>query len=213
MLGAPRHLSEPARTSARESTIRWFKLIFRHPELVMLDIAYEKPIYRSIGILIGLYLINVSAIFTLRGHGMITITGDTTFSRLQSIGFGFIIILAAIFMYGSVTYIFSRILSGTGAYRATLGGATFALMPFSLNAIATILFATPFLVDVANVLQFISVMIALIWSTFLYSIALRTNHEFTDIQAMMAMLLPPAILTLAVGVGITVVYLLAILIN
>ncbi|MQG20917.1 MAG: YIP1 family protein [SAR202 cluster bacterium] len=213
MLGAPKHRYEPTQTNVGVSTIRWFKLIFRHPELVMLDIAYEKPVYRSIGILIGLYLLNVAAILTLRSYGMITITGDTTANHLQSIGFGFIIIFAAIFMYGTITYIFSRILSGTGSYRATLGGATFALMPFSLNATATFLFATPLLLNVANILQFISIMIALAWSAFLYSIALRTNHEFTDIQAMMAMLLPPAILTLAVGVGITVVYLFAILVT
>ena len=133
MLGAPRHLSEPVRTSAAESTIRWLKLIFRHPELVMLDIAYEKPVYRSIGMLIALYLLNVVAILTLRGYGMISITGQTTISQLQTIGFGFIIIIAAILTYGSVTHIFSRILSGTGTYQATLGGATFALMPFSLR--------------------------------------------------------------------------------
>lgn len=207
MFGPPmRRQPDQVTTSATETTIRWSKQIWRNPQLVMIDIAYDKPLLRSLALIVGLYVLNAIAILLLGDRGMIGFAGQSVGEKLLWIGVGFGAVFGILFVYVNLTHFFSHRLEGQGSYRAAMGGGAFSLIPFLPNAGINVLLATPFVGESAAVLQFFVLLFAIGWTAFLYSHALRENHMFTDLQAAMAMLLPPAVIIVGSGFVLMIIY-------
>ena len=89
--------------------------------------------------------------------------------------------------------------------------AAFSLLPLLPFALFTLLLALPFWGGAAAFLQFVGLLVALVWSSYLYFLAIRENNSFTGIQAFLAMFLPPGILAIGGGVVVLVAYFAIIL--
>jgi hypothetical protein len=84
-------------------------------------------------------------------------------------------------------------------------------VPFLLFAAASLVLGVLPIGDAKAVFQSFALFISLGWTAFLYKVAVQENNAFTDIQAVLSMLLPPAVLTIGVGLVFVVGYLLIII--
>lgn len=192
--------------------LRWVARVMFRPTPVMLEVTYEVPLLRSLGLLAVIYLANVVGLGAIGQEGLVNFGGGGFAAQLQNGLVGTGVVALGLAVYVVITHYISRTLEGQGSLPGTIAGAVFSLVPFLPFAGVSLLLALMPIGDAKAVFQSLALFVALGWTAFLYSVALKENNTFTDIQAVISMLLPPAVITVGVGVLFVIGYLVIILV-
>ncbi len=191
--------------------LRWVVRVLRKPTPVMIEVTYEIPLLRCVGLLLAIYLAVALSLIVIGEEGLVNFGGGSFAERLQR---GVIVaggLTAGLAVYVVITHWVAHWLEGVGSLVGLATGAVFSLVPFLLFAAASLVLGILPIGESKSVFQGLVLFVTLGWTAFLYKVAVQENNSFTDVQAVISLLLPPAVLTISVGVVFVVGYMLIIL--